>query len=65
MLAHLGNTALTVLSCACFFCLACSRGAALEHRQSYGRAYSWAFCPTVLWRRVLCQKRRHCCLTAG
>lgn len=51
MLALLGNTALAPLSCACFFCLACSHGAALQHRQGYGSAFSWALCPTVLWGR--------------
>lgn len=34
-----------------FYCLACSPGAALQHRQSYGSAFSWALCPTVLWGR--------------
>lgn len=51
MLAHLGTTALTSLSCSCFFYLACSHGAAPQHRQSYGSAYSWALRPTVLWGR--------------
>lgn len=51
MLTFVGNTTPTPLSCACFSYLACSHGAALEHRQSYGSAFSCALCPMLLQRR--------------
>lgn len=54
MPAFVGNATPTSLSCACFFYLAGSCGAALQHRQSYRSAYSRALCPVLLqgrWER--------------
>lgn len=51
MLPFLGNTTPTPLSCTCFFYLACSHGAALQHGQNYVTAYSRAFRPVLLWGR--------------
>lgn len=69
MLAFVGNTTPTPLSHACFFYLACSHGAVLQHGLIYGSAY---FGHVVLsffgegGKEVgLLEKHRHHCLTAG
>lgn len=51
MLAFVGNTTPTPLSCARFFFLACSHRDELQHRQSFQSACSWTLCPTLLWGR--------------